>query len=165
MLVAGYGTFITNAFSSLKEDLTATQWYWNVKVLGRHRLKGWKRTMPKGFRYAIIVPDENSHVDLLVVKTEEENLRSIDHVEGYPNLYNRIEIETQWGTAHLYVPSDSFKHDFFPGYLDISEDKWQERIDMLVCPLARELFPEFFSDSVKRNGKTNKQTQNIKIEV
>ena len=33
---------------------------------------------------------------------EVEDLDSIDHLEGYPSFYNRIEVETVYGQAWLY---------------------------------------------------------------
>ena len=146
MLVAGYGTFITNALGTLREDMTAIQWGIPVKVLGSFELSGWRRVVPDFLGYAVIIPDGEQSARLLVVETDERNLRRYDGVEGHPYLYDRMLVETPWGKAYVYIAGEDVSEQDLTQF----KDTWQERIDQVQSPLARKLFPELFTDLSKK---------------
>lgn len=52
--------------------------------------------------------DGNSVVHGEVFEVDDENLRYLDRVEGYPDFYNRKLIETPWGDAWVYYINVKF---------------------------------------------------------
>lgn len=40
-------------------------------------------------------------------RVNDDIMRDLDHLEGYPDFYNRIKVETLFGSAWMYVLSDS----------------------------------------------------------
>ena len=41
-----------------------------------------------------------------IFRVDDETMRSLDYLEGYPNFYDRVEIETLFGTTWMYVLKD-----------------------------------------------------------
>lgn len=155
ILIAGYGSFITNALETLASDGTAQQWHWKVMVKGIARIRNWRRIVPSGWQYPVIVPspDRNDYVDLLVVETDEANLETIDYVEGHPHLYRRHHVNTKWGLAILYLPA--YKTLKSIESKDFSKkDEWISKIQSIENPIARERFPVFFQkQGIRLNEK------------
>ena len=44
-----------------------------------------------------------------IYKVDETTLEQLDILEGYPEFYNRISINTKYGDAYMYVLNDT--HD------------------------------------------------------
>jgi len=144
ILVVGYGTFIVHALQTLKPDGTAQQWQWDVKVLGLSKLRYWKRIIPASLGYPILIPGRKTDVlDVLVVETDEGNLEAIDRVEGHPNLYKRHNINTRFGLAFIYLPTNKIYKSLTDEDL-ARGDTWPERIKLIQNPIARGRFPVFF---------------------
>ena len=58
--------------------------------------------------FPAIVPD--GHTSIKGEVYEVDSLEPLDALEGYPNFYNRVLIDTQYGPAWVYfIPSESFK--------------------------------------------------------
>ena len=44
----------------------------------------------------------NTAIKLEVFKVEDHVMQDLDHLEGYPDFYNRVEIDTPYGKAWMY---------------------------------------------------------------
>jgi len=134
ILIAGYGTFITDAAETLREDMTAKIYYWNVRVLGPSHLVGWKRILLPRDTHPYIIKAPNHRVRVLVVETDLKNLKLIDDAEGYPYHYDRITIETSYGDAIVYVPRSSVLDRLISEHSanEIEEDGWLEWIERSI---------------------------------
>lgn len=156
--VAGYGTFITHLLKSLNvETMEGKQWYWEVKVVGTHRLEGYNRVTPKRWGYPIIVEDDSESVLLLVVETDRKNLSRMDHVEGAGHTYDRIafwtEIDGKQKETFLYIPTKRTLNLNVVGEAIANDkhDRWSAKIaeEMLDSPMTIDVLPELFKDACK----------------
>jgi hypothetical protein len=146
ILLAGYGTFVTEAMETLKENMMASQYYWNIKILGFSHLKGWRRVLLPRDTHPYIIRDENSYVDILVAETDEGMLELCNDAEGYPYHYDRIEVMTDFGLAFIYVPAE----EVLPGIIERFQasnnldDEWKQWIKRSVLhnKIAIEKFPQ-----------------------
>jgi gamma-glutamylaminecyclotransferase len=91
------------------------------KGFGNHRLLdnehcellGTVKTEPKFKMVSLggfpgVIPDEGTQsvvVEIYRVNSKEVEKR-LDWLEGYPSFYQKTEIETQWGTANMYILSE-----------------------------------------------------------
>ena len=145
MLVAGYGTFITYALENMDTDMNTRQYSWVSKILGFDYVQGFRRVTPKGAWFPYAVTDPASNIEVLVVECSEQYLPMMDRVEGEGALYNRIEDDTKFGKAWMYVPTkrtveyhDLTKIDF--------NDSWQRFIlrSFFSNSIAQEASPQLF---------------------
>ncbi|MFW9920423.1 MAG: gamma-glutamylcyclotransferase family protein [Candidatus Thorarchaeota archaeon] len=146
VIIAGYGTFITDALETISDDMTAKQYYWDVKVKGFSEVKGWKRILLPRDTHPYIIKDSNSSVLMLVTETNKKNLKLIDDAEGYPYHYDRITVDTEFGEAFVYVPRDHVLETIMKRLeeCDIKEDEWLNWISRSVRhnKTAMKIFPE-----------------------
>jgi gamma-glutamylcyclotransferase (GGCT)/AIG2-like uncharacterized protein YtfP len=52
---------------------------------------------------------------------EVDTLEYLDHLEGYPNFYDRILIDTRWGPTYMYVLLESV---FYKDHDVVESGKW-----------------------------------------
>ena len=58
-----------------------------------------------------------------VYEVTQTVMNYLDMLEGYPNLYDRIQIPTPWGDSWMYVIEDYF----FTGATYVPSGDWMER--------------------------------------
>lgn len=90
--------------------------------LGRVVISDWK------FRWrgcADVEPSEGDSFEGLLWRIDQDTLDSLDTVEGYPNFYNRVIVQTSHGPALMYtmvnkgpleIPSDHMFAEICVGY-------------------------------------------------
>jgi gamma-glutamylcyclotransferase (GGCT)/AIG2-like uncharacterized protein YtfP len=80
-----------------------------------------------------IVPAEKEPVEILgeVYEVDDETLHRLDRLEGYNSsnpsygLYNRIEIDTEFGKAFVYTYNN--RHGFIPSRL-VADGDWRKHV-------------------------------------
>jgi len=82
----------------------------NHHLLRSAEFLGIQRTEPIWKMYhcgcPVITPG-NSSIVIEVYKVSGNNLKVLDSLEGYPDLYNRKRTNTNWGDAWIYFMSNS----------------------------------------------------------
>lgn len=93
-----------------------------AKVFGKTYLENWELTLP---HYANIERSQKKKAPAFIWEITNENENSLDRYEGYPNLYDKIEIivniDGKLMSAMAYVMTDEYKkRDNKPrrGYID-----------------------------------------------
>ena len=103
MLVAVYG--------SLKRGLG------NYALLRESEFKGGLKTAPEFTMYDLgafpgIMPNGNTSITCEVFEVDEPTFETLDRLEGYPNFYDRMKIDTEWGEAWIYfLAHDRYRHN------------------------------------------------------
>ncbi len=69
------------------------------------------------------VQDNNSEKTILgeVWQATDETLKRLDRLEGYPNFYDRVEVDTFAGKAWIYINNKAAE------YPEISSGDWKNR--------------------------------------
>lgn len=98
-LVAVYGT--------LRKGLHNDKILRNSKYLGTTTLQP-KYKMADAHWYPVVYKSnfdelESDHVVIEVYRIDNETLKVIDVLEGVPDLYKRIKVDTEYGKAYMYV--------------------------------------------------------------
>ena len=161
VLIAGYGTFISDGLRNLTPDMTTTVWGRPVKVVGATKIDGWRRVTPPNQRWAVVIPDdvkkwwqfwkpepEKHFFHTLVIEVPLGLFPSIDHIEGYPYYYDRIQVDTEFGKVWMYIPAkgSSLQMAVERAQRDNieMEDTWAEEIAWVENEFARAKYPQFF---------------------
>lgn len=80
------------------------------KVLGKTYLENWELTLP---HYANIERRARKKTPVLIWEITNENERSLDYYEGYPHLYDKmdiiVELDGKRMSAMAYVMTDEYK--------------------------------------------------------
>jgi len=75
----------------------------NAIAVGKATVEGWKLV----FRfYADIERSEDSNIEVGIFKITADCERRLDRYEGFPTLYKKEYIETDFGTALVYTMTD-----------------------------------------------------------
>lgn len=86
------------------------------KGMGNHHLLrsaeflGVQQTEPVWTMYASgfpVIVDGDSSIKIEVYNITKKNLKTLDILEGYPSMYNRKKIKTDWGDAWIYFMKKS----------------------------------------------------------
>jgi gamma-glutamylcyclotransferase (GGCT)/AIG2-like uncharacterized protein YtfP len=108
----------------------------NHKLLRNSELLG-ETTTPEGFGIIDLgwfpgaIRTEKGKVVGEVYEVDDETLNRLDSLEGYnrrdplEGLYNRIEIDTEYGTAYMYLYNDRFMIRHMP---TIEEGNWKKHL-------------------------------------
>ena len=62
-----------------------------------------------------------------VWEVDDETLKRLDYLEGYPNFYDRKEVETSFGKALIYFTPR--QGDWLPDAPTIANGDWKKRYD------------------------------------
>lgn len=96
-LVAVYGT--------LREG--QGNWSWALRgrseQLGAAYLDGFVMYNTGGFPAAVRTTDGDSRILVEVYEVDDEVFSDLDRLEGYPTMYTREQVETEYGKAWLYI--------------------------------------------------------------
>lgn len=97
-LVAVYGT--------LREG--QGNWRWALRdrseKLGDAELSGFKMYSTGGFPAVVRTTDEDvEDIHVEVYEVDDEVFSDLDRLEGYPTMYTREQVETEYGLAWLYI--------------------------------------------------------------
>lgn len=82
---------------------------------------------------ADIIPDRDSIVPVVLWSITPTCLRALDHLEGYPRLYNRVKINGGWWVYKMNyrerfsAPSSQYYRMIEEGYRDFGLDDWHLR--------------------------------------
>jgi gamma-glutamylcyclotransferase (GGCT)/AIG2-like uncharacterized protein YtfP len=100
VLYAVYGT-LRNGFGNnrlLQNDY--------VEYMGEERTApNYKMVSLGGFPGVIPNGEQSILIEVFKVKSPVVE-RNLDSLEGYPRFYQKMEIETQWGIANMYILSE-----------------------------------------------------------
>lgn len=56
-----------------------------------------------------VIPDGKQSIVIEVYEVNSKDVEQrLDWLEGYPNFYQKMKIETQWGTANMYILNESY---------------------------------------------------------
>ena len=66
-----------------------------------------------------VLADGDTRIKGEVFEIDDETMRRVDSLEGYPEFYNRQQIETQFGPAWMYYLGDSYR-----GYRQVENGEW-----------------------------------------
>lgn len=97
----------------------------NHSVLGNSRLVGNWTTEPKYKMYdlgsfpGVVYPGDKS-IKGEIFEVNDETMVRLDNLEGYPHLYGRFMIETDYGPAYIYI----FNMKSGRYYNEIAEGDW-----------------------------------------
>jgi gamma-glutamylcyclotransferase (GGCT)/AIG2-like uncharacterized protein YtfP len=94
MLVAVYGT--------LKQGHGNHAHFLNKAPIAGDQLGGFKMYSLGGFPACQHTGDNNDRVMVEVYEIDDKELYSLDGLEGYPDFYNRMEVDTCMGKAWIY---------------------------------------------------------------
>ncbi len=72
----------------------------SAEYLGQETISGWR--MYDLGAFPAVVPSLDQEDSVLVEVYQVDDLRGTDRLEGYPHLYDRIQVPTQKGDAWLY---------------------------------------------------------------
>lgn len=94
----------------------------NAVSLGTYRLDGFVMYSNGGFPYAV---EGDGQITVEVYDVDERTLRRLDMLEGYPNHYNRKEVDVDGHTAWIYcVKAGHIRLDLLDR---IPDGDWVER--------------------------------------
>jgi len=97
-------------YGTLKEGYGNNRLLAGAKFLGNHTVKrgrfcllnlGWFPGVVMRERYGLSTPVTGE-----VYEVDDGTFKALDGLEGYPTMYDRIEIETKYGDAWMYVYND-----------------------------------------------------------
>lgn len=101
-LVAVYGT--------LKEGFGNHRLLKNTEKLGEFKTNPIFTMLHLG-GFPAIIEDGSTEIFCEIYNvTENDVLKSLDRLEGYPNFYNRKTIDTPWGKAWIYYLDDTYNY-------------------------------------------------------
>lgn len=76
------------------------------KFLGTERTKAeYKMVSLGGFPGVILKGDQEITIEVWEVNSPDVEKR-LDILEGFPNFYQKTELDTQWGKANMYILSE-----------------------------------------------------------
>jgi len=116
VLVAVYGTLRKN--------------HYNNYLLRNQAYVGLHRTTPEYTMYslggfpAVTLNGENEIVLEIFQVNDNETLKNLDSLEGYPTFYNRKEIDTEYGKAWMYYMENDARD--FSRLAKIASGDWNE---------------------------------------
>lgn len=84
--------------------------------LGTCALEGWDMYSMGAFPF--VVPGDGK-ITIEVFEVDDTTFRRLDGLEGYPDFYDRTQVETSYGTAWMY-----FIHDNDPRNPKIESGDW-----------------------------------------
>jgi len=73
-----------------------------------------------------LVEDENLHkITIEVYEVNQDIFERVEHLEGYPNFYDRTEIKTSFGKASIYFLADGhYKYE----NLSVNSGDWKDHL-------------------------------------
>lgn len=74
----------------------------HAKLLGAQRVSGYNMVSLGGYPAVYEAAGDITIEVYDVAHNEEESMRRLDWLEGYPGFYSRKQIETRWGPAWIY---------------------------------------------------------------
>ena len=77
------------------------------KFLGEQTIELPYKMVSLGGFPGLVPADETHGIFIEVFEIDGEAERSVDSLEGYPHFYDRVEIETEFGTAWIYILANS----------------------------------------------------------
>ena len=116
MLVFVYGTLLSG-------EPNNKHYLGNSERMGNEVVSGF--TMISVGNFPACIQNPNSEVSILgeVWKIDEETLKRLDYLEGYPHFYNRVEVDTFAGKAWMYCFPETKLND---SVHVISSGSWKE---------------------------------------
>lgn len=96
MLVLVYGSLREGG--ALNDNMAGANKLGTTWVRGRmHQASGWYP--------AVVIEDipENEKVLCEAYEIDEDKLALLDAIEGHPNFYERVQVETEYGDAWIYT--------------------------------------------------------------
>lgn len=99
-IVAVYGT--------LREG--QGNWSWALRnrseKLGEAEISGFQMYSTGGFPAVVHATDEDV-IKIEVYEVDDEVFSDLDRLEGYPTMYTREQVDTEYGSAWLYIWNSS----------------------------------------------------------
>lgn len=94
-------------YGSLRQGMGNHRLLADSELLGTDLIDGW--SMVSLGAYPAIYRDEKNEVGIVgeVYRCNELTFRRLDQLEGYPNFYDRCQVETAYGDAWVYYFKDS----------------------------------------------------------
>lgn len=94
---------------------TLRKGYGNHRILDNEHCEylGTQRTTPEFKMVTLggfpgVIPDGSSSVTIEVYRVNHPTVdQRLDWLEGYPSFYQKTQVETEWGTADMYILSES----------------------------------------------------------
>lgn len=94
-----YGTLLTGEHNNC---IMSSGYYGQANKLGEDSINGFKMYSLGGFP-AIIPGQQEDWIIGEVWEVDEEVFESLDALEGYPTMYNRVQVITEYGQAWVYT--------------------------------------------------------------
>lgn len=113
ILVAVYGTLKKGGFLHMILN--------KEKFLGEITFKGTMVDL-RSFPAVVLQGDTDIHAELYEI--DKAMLSRLDVIEGYPNFYNREQIETKFGKAWVYTQPQLSKREEFVKERTIKSGNW-----------------------------------------
>ncbi len=107
-------------YGTLKKGRSNSSLLRNTKYLGESEKKGFYMVSLGGFPTVVHGTEEDS-VYGEVYEITPEIFTSLDRLEGYPDLFNREEIPTEYGQAIIYFLTSSRETMYYP---KVEGGKW-----------------------------------------
>lgn len=90
------------------------------RLLGNGKASGFRMFDLGSFPAVIPVEDKTKIITGEIWEITDNVLISLDILEGYPHFYNRVEIQTPFGYAWIYINHDALR------YTEIEFGSWKE---------------------------------------
>lgn len=98
VLYCVYGT-LRRGFSNYNRLLNND----NCEYLGTQRLGDEYKMVSLG-GFPGVIPGQKGEITIEVFRVNSANVEQhLDWLEGYPSFYGKTEVDTDWGTANMYV--------------------------------------------------------------
>lgn len=93
---------LVSVYGTLRRGFGNNKLLKNSEFLGETEISGFSMYSLGGFPGIIIDKSNTKNIKIELFKVTQEELNSLDRLEGYPDFYDRMLVHTEYGDSYIY---------------------------------------------------------------